>query len=306
MSVKLTDNYIDTKLKPKDKPYEMADSECKGLFLRIEKSGVKSWWCYFYTPDSSGKRTRYRFKIGTYPTYSLFGKTSSKKEDRDIRRRARILKAKADSEDLRIARQEARAATEADAVTTLRNFIDGPYLQYCTDTEITDPEKAVRWLKSAFSDLLDKRVDAITPWIIQGWINKRKKTHAPATIHRNLNGSLSGVLSLAVALGVAETNPLQASERKKNGGKGLVFPNPRTDQVIRSIKTAWGSLMKEAKLESFRFHDCRHSFASKLVQAGVPLYTVQQLLGHYSIKMTERYSHLSPDHMKDALRAVDA
>ena len=93
-------------------------------------------------------------------------------------RRARILKAKADSEDLRVARQEARAATEADAVATLGSFIDGPYLQYCFETEITDPEKAIRWLKSVFSDLLDKRVDAITPWIIQGWINKRKKTPA--------------------------------------------------------------------------------------------------------------------------------
>ena len=64
--------------------------------------------------------------------------------------------------------------------------------------------------------------------------------------------------------------------------------------------------MRDAKLENFRFHDCRHSFASKLVQAGVPLYTVQQLLGHSSIQMTERYTAICrPDHMKDALKALD-
>ena len=133
-----------------DMQYEVRDPDCKGLFLRVEKSGVKAWWIYCYTPDNSGKRTRYRFKVGTFPTYRLYGKTPNRKEDRerDIRRRARELMAQSHTEDLRVARKDAKAAAAADAVATLRNFIDGPYLQYCHETEMTEPDKTVRWLKA--------------------------------------------------------------------------------------------------------------------------------------------------------------
>ena len=54
------------------------------------------------------------------------------------------------------------------------------------------------------------------------------------------------------------------------------------------------------------FHTCRHSFASWLAIQGVPLYTISKLMGHKSIAMSERYSHLSPDHKKDAVNGLEA
>jgi len=48
------------------------------------------------------------------------------------------------------------------------------------------------------------------------------------------------------------------------------------------------------------FHTLRHTYASWLVQAGAPLLTVQKLLGHSTIRMTERYSHLAPDNLRQA------
>ena len=53
------------------------------------------------------------------------------------------------------------------------------------------------------------------------------------------------------------------------------------------------------------FHTCRHSFASWLAIQGVPLYTISRLMGHKSISMSERYSHLSPDHRKDAVNGLE-
>lgn len=52
------------------------------------------------------------------------------------------------------------------------------------------------------------------------------------------------------------------------------------------------------------FHDLRHSFASLLVQAGVPLYTAGLLLGHASTRTTQRYAHLADDHLREAMRKL--
>ena len=58
------------------------------------------------------------------------------------------------------------------------------------------------------------------------------------------------------------------------------------------------------KLENFRIHDLRHTFASWLVMEGVPLFAVSKLLRHSSIQMTERYAHLAPDHLHDAVASI--
>lgn len=74
----------------------------------------------------------------------------------------------------------------------------------------------------------------------------------------------------------------------------LVFPG-RKGEPLTDIKTAWLKLMKRAEIDGFRFHDLRHTFASKLVMASVDLNTVRDLLGHSDLKMTLRYAHLAPE-----------
>jgi len=53
------------------------------------------------------------------------------------------------------------------------------------------------------------------------------------------------------------------------------------------------------------FHSLRHSFASRLVQGGVPIYTVQKLMRHSTLRMTERYSHLRQDDLRNAVRTLE-
>jgi len=58
-------------------------------------------------------------------------------------------------------------------------------------------------------------------------------------------------------------------------------------------------------INDFRFHDFRHSFASYLTMGGVNLRSVQTLLGHKDLRMTMRYSHLSPEHLREAVLTLE-
>lgn len=83
--------------------------------------------------------------------------------------------------------------------------------------------------------------------------------------------------------------------RNQTEGGDLVFPSPVTGNRLDNINSAWEGVLSDAGVTGFRFHDCRHHFASRLVMAGVPLNTVRELLGHSSIEMTLRYAHLAPE-----------
>ena len=83
--------------------------------------------------------------------------------------------------------------------------------------------------------------------------------------------------------------------------EGLVFKSPEGGK-FDNIKRAWQNVLGRAEIKNFRWHDLRHHFASKLVQKGVDLYVVKDLLGHTSIVMTERhYAHLAPQANVDAV-----
>lgn len=83
-----------------------------------------------------------------------------------------------------------------------------------------------------------------------------------------------------------------------------VFANPETKQPWVDLKLAWLKAVRQAGIKRFRFHDLRHTFASRLAQRGVSIKVIQDLLGHQSLATTLRYAHLGPSDLREAVKVL--
>ncbi|HGL4547180.1 TPA: tyrosine-type recombinase/integrase [Klebsiella aerogenes] len=87
-------------------------------------------------------------------------------------------------------------------------------------------------------------------------------------------------------------------------------PDSSLTPAIRKMRIddnrAWNSACKRAGIEDFRFHDLRHTWASWLIQSGVPLSVLQEMGGWESIEMVRRYAHLAPNHLTEHARQIDS
>jgi len=85
----------------------------------------------------------------------------------------------------------------------------------------------------------------------------------------------------------------------------LVFPSRIDRHKHFDFRRPFQMALKAAQIDDFRWHDLRHCAASYLVMAGVDMRTVAEILGHKTIQMTQRYAHLSPEHLKDAVSKMN-
>lgn len=74
---------------------------------------------------------------------------------------------------------------------------------------------------------------------------------------------------------------------------------------IQDVKRSFATACRRAAIKDFRIHDLRHTCAAWLVSAGVPLPEVRDLLGHSTVKMTEKYAHLAPENVRAAVAVLD-
>jgi len=81
-------------------------------------------------------------------------------------------------------------------------------------------------------------------------------------------------------------------------------PNDKVFKRDINLRRKFKMALQWAGLPEYRVHDMRHTFASHLVMNGVPLYTASKLLGHSSIEVTQRYAHLAPDNLKQAVQSL--
>lgn len=88
------------------------------------------------------------------------------------------------------------------------------------------------------------------------------------------------------------------------GPNDYLFINPKTGTRYNSFHIAYFKARDMAGLPDVRIHDLRHTYASLLINNGVSLYEVQELLGHSSAAMTQRYAHLQPNQLRNRTEIV--
>ncbi|MGF6665301.1 integrase [Paraburkholderia atlantica] len=391
---------------------EYADADVTGFKVRVMPSGSVVFTVRYYKPDGSEGRK----KIGTWPAMSASDARDAARRELEQTPTKADLPAVVEEKK----RRRAESIRRAHGVPTLRAFLDGDYNSYLQANDISTANAAI--IRSSFPEFLERTLDELTPWLIEGWKSRAMKTGIKPKTAANKLHALQGLLRVAVKAGHINSNPakeverngkadvivryLSADERERlyaameareeanrdarhrtiahrrlrklpappslrevrytdylqplvvcalNTGlrKGellalqwedvdmehrtihvrravtkdderrdvpitdelsecftawrplahgrFVFGNVETDAPLTDFGNAWDALLEAAEITSFRFHDTRHDYATRLVAAGVDLNRVRALLGHSDIKTVLRYAHLSPDHLHDAI-----
>lgn len=118
--------------------------------------------------------------------------------------------------------------------------------------------------------------------------------HNRITIGKRVRGQESAKTKTGKGRVVPMNSIVREELLKLTEGKGdleYVFKNPKTNQPLKDVRTAFKRACELAGIKGLRFHDLRHTFGTRLAEAGESLHRIMELMGHSSIQMTTRYAH---------------
>jgi integrase len=118
------------------------------------------------------------------------------------------------------------------------------------------------------------------------------------TIPRSKNGNRRHVPM------TSSVREILARRPRSLDSSALVFPNSVGSHDLRWAEKTFPEAVTAARIEDFRLHDTRHTFASRLAMEGVDLLTIKDLGGWRSLSMVSRYAHLSPSHRNQAIERL--
>jgi integrase len=107
-----------------------------------------------------------------------------------------------------------------------------------------------------------------------------------------------------VVLNPSAIEILRALEERRVAGNPYVFPGRKEGESLTCVRNTFRQCKEIAGIEDFRLHDTRHTFCSILVAENVSPAVIQELLGHQSLAMTQRYIHLQPENLREASKRV--
>ena len=203
----------------------------------------------------------------------------------------------------------------------------------CSGARLPEPPKSIRWLRESEADALIEAAAALPRAIgladfITISLHTGMRCHEllfevvegvevgltwdRVDFHNNLlyldsehqkNGRVSSVPLNSIAIEALRSRAKFRSENCPDAR--YVFCN-REGSGIKSMKRSFATACRNAGIEKIRIHDLRHTCASWLVQRGVPIVKVKELLRHSDIATTMRYAHLAPCDSREAVSALES
>jgi integrase len=139
----------------------------------------------------------------------------------------------------------------------------------------------------------------------RGLLNFREEKKRGKFAIKHLNDDMISLL-MSIPKGKSDYIFNGPVPRKKGKVKEKYAALPDPDgTLLKDVKRSFHSALKKAGIKDFRFHDLRHTSASYLIMRGASLKAVQEHLGHTSINMTQRYSHLSGDFQREQVNLLN-
>ena len=160
--------------------------------------------------------------------------------------------------------------------------------------------------KEEIKKLLENSADHLRPILIVALFTGMRKSEILNLQWKNINIKHGVIYLLDTKNGERRKVLINDTVEKaliavsKNPNSPYVFCHENGKPYL-NVRKSFDVALEKCGIINFRFHDLRHTFASQLVMMGIDIKTVQELMGHKSIEMTLRYSHLSPDHKKKAV-----
>jgi len=130
----------------------------------------------------------------------------------------------------------------------------------------------------------------------------KSKTEAGKGRRIPMSANLKAVLTTHASMCAAKLGELRPEWFAFPLSNRLAFKDPT--KPVTTMKTAWESVREAAKVDC-RLHDLRHSFCTKLAEAGVPESTMLDMMGHVSMAMLRRYSHIRAQARREAIDALE-
>ncbi len=203
--------------KPKAGPYELRDGAVTGLLLRVQPSGIKTW----YVTYARGKRWR----IGRAPAITL-------QRARTVAKQVQAEYERTGDDPVQAKRQRKQAEAKAKA-STLGAFITETWAPV-RRAEHKSGEAEVGQITRNFSPWFERPMESITPWLVQGWRKQRLEAGVGAKTINRAVGALRSALQQAVRAGLLEANPLAELKPLKVDNRSRVrFLTPDEEARLR-------------------------------------------------------------------------
>ena len=357
---------------PRGKRYDLRDTEVKGLFLRVEPSGKKTFYINYRTPRPARRQRNIKLAPGFTPLCEVRAaakrflsrlwlensdpawlrapsvtvaellkkyepwvkkqRKSGKKTVRMIRQFGEFLPAPVSSLTSETISAWQKRQTKIKGATVNRRFAalrsmlswakrqelipEVPFSvskvsqkdskvveRYLTPEEreklLSAAEKCgTKWMKTAIILSLNTGIRKGTllklKWSNVDLENKQLKLEAAI-----MKGGKDAVLPL----NDAACEELARWKKRTRKQKGLVFSVH--GKRLSDTRTQFCKLLEQAGIKNFSWHCLRHDFASRLAMAGVSMHVVQKLMCHSTLQMTERYAHLAPSVLAEAVSVLE-